>query len=206
MVEIARSSRYYDLNEKKADYERAGVREYVVVELDPDRIHWFVRRGDHFEDLPPGPDGIYRSEVFPALARSRGTLCRRPGSADRSPGAGPGDARARGLRGQAGRGPRAARHAKYGAVSRSIELDTGMPVGQVDRSPAGAVSAARFCLPSFAQRRRARALSVASSTAYEMRKWLSRSEKTLPGMISRLFLIASATNSLPVPHGARGKA
>lgn len=66
-IEVARSSRYYDLNEKKDDYERAGVLEYVVLELDPDQVHWFVRRGDHFEDLPPGPDGIYRSEVFPGL-------------------------------------------------------------------------------------------------------------------------------------------
>ncbi len=67
VVEIARSSRYFDLHAKKADYERAGVLEYVVVELDPDRIHWFILRGDRFEDLPPGPDGIYRSEVFPGL-------------------------------------------------------------------------------------------------------------------------------------------
>jgi Uma2 family endonuclease len=67
IVEIARSSRHYDLNEKKADYRRARVQEYLVIELDPDRIHWFVRRGNRFEDLPPGPDGIYRSEVFPGL-------------------------------------------------------------------------------------------------------------------------------------------
>jgi Uma2 family endonuclease len=67
IVEIARSSRHYDLNQKKGDYERAVVVEYVVVELDPNRIHWFIRRGDHFEDLPAGPDGIYRSEVFPGL-------------------------------------------------------------------------------------------------------------------------------------------
>jgi Uma2 family endonuclease len=67
IVEVARSSRKFDLNSKKNDYERAGVLEYVVVELDPDRIHWFIRRGDHFEDLLPGPDGIYRSEVFPGL-------------------------------------------------------------------------------------------------------------------------------------------
>ena len=67
VIEIARSSRYYDSNEKKADYERTGVREYLVIELDPDRIHWFIRRGGHFEDLLPGPDGIYRSEVFPGL-------------------------------------------------------------------------------------------------------------------------------------------
>jgi len=67
VIEIARSSRYYDLGEKKDDYERAGVLEYLVVELDPDRIHWFIRRDDHFEDLLPGPDGIYRSQVFPGL-------------------------------------------------------------------------------------------------------------------------------------------
>lgn len=67
VTEVARSSRRFDLNEKKGDYERAGVLEYVVVELDPDRIHWFIRRGDHFEDLSAGPDGIYRSEIFPGL-------------------------------------------------------------------------------------------------------------------------------------------
>jgi len=67
IVEVARSSRCYDLNQKKGDYERAGVREYLVVELDPDRIHWFIRRGKQFKNLAPGPDGIYRSKVFPGL-------------------------------------------------------------------------------------------------------------------------------------------
>jgi Uma2 family endonuclease len=67
IAEISRSSRHFDLTKKKDDYERAGVREYVVVELDPDRIHWFIRRGDRFEELFAGPDGIYRSEVFPGL-------------------------------------------------------------------------------------------------------------------------------------------
>ena len=52
---------------RKPITSEAGVREYLVIELDPDRIHWFIRRGDHFEDLLPGPDGIYRSEVFPGL-------------------------------------------------------------------------------------------------------------------------------------------
>ena len=67
VVEIARSSRSFDLNQKKADYERAGVLEYLVVELDPNRIHWFIRHGNHFKKLLPGPDGIYRSKVFPGL-------------------------------------------------------------------------------------------------------------------------------------------
>ena len=46
--------------------------------------------------------------------------------------------------------------------------------------------------------------SVSSSAAYEMRKCVSAELNTLPGMISRLCLIAAVTNSVPVPHGARG--
>ena len=81
-AEVARSTRSFDLNAKKADYERAGVREYVVVELDPNRIHWFFRPGDCFADLPPGPDGIYRSEVFPGLwLDPRATFCSGSGPA-----------------------------------------------------------------------------------------------------------------------------
>ena len=67
MIEISRSTRYLDLTGKKADYERTGVREYLVVELDPNRIHWFIRRGKRFARMRPGPDGIYRSKVFPGL-------------------------------------------------------------------------------------------------------------------------------------------
>jgi Uma2 family endonuclease len=67
IVEIARSSREYDLHSKKADYERTGVLEYFVVELDPDRIHWFARRGKRLIRMRPGRDRIYRSNVFPGL-------------------------------------------------------------------------------------------------------------------------------------------
>jgi Uma2 family endonuclease len=67
VVEIARSSRSYDLTQKKADYERAGVVEYLVVEIEPNRIHWFIRRGRRFVQMRPGPDGVYRSKAFPGL-------------------------------------------------------------------------------------------------------------------------------------------
>src|SRR3954466_2151608 len=50
IVKVSRSSRRFDLSVKKADYERAGVQEYLVVELEPDRIHWFIRRGGRFEE------------------------------------------------------------------------------------------------------------------------------------------------------------
>ena len=67
VVEIARSSSRIDLGPKKDDYERAGVLEYLVFEITPNRVHWFVRRGDRFEPLTAGDDGVYRSEVFPGL-------------------------------------------------------------------------------------------------------------------------------------------
>ena len=67
IVEVARSSRPIDLGGKRDDYERAGVREYVVVALDPDEVHWHVRRDDRLERIPPGPYGLYRSAAFPGL-------------------------------------------------------------------------------------------------------------------------------------------
>src|SRR3954470_8810698 len=45
VIEVARSSRKIDLGPKFLDYQRAGVREYLVVALDPDAVFWFARRG-----------------------------------------------------------------------------------------------------------------------------------------------------------------
>jgi Uma2 family endonuclease len=67
VVEVAGSSRKIDLGPKFEDYRRAGVREYVVVAIDPGEVLWFVRRGDRLEPLAPGPDGVFRSEAFPGL-------------------------------------------------------------------------------------------------------------------------------------------
>jgi Uma2 family endonuclease len=67
VIEVARSSRSFDLGPKKDDYERVGVLEYVFVGLDPDEIRWFVRREGRFVEEPPGPDGLHCSGVFPGL-------------------------------------------------------------------------------------------------------------------------------------------
>jgi len=67
LVEVSHTSRYTDLGPKFEDYERVGVLEYVVRALEPDEVLWFVLREGRFVELPPGPDGIYRSEVFPGL-------------------------------------------------------------------------------------------------------------------------------------------
>jgi hypothetical protein len=67
LVEVAHASRYTDLGPKFDDYERVGVLEYVVRALEPDKVYWFILREGHFVHLASGPDGIYRSEVFPGL-------------------------------------------------------------------------------------------------------------------------------------------
>src|SRR5260370_29516402 len=77
LAEIAWSTESIDLNAKKTDYEKAGVREYVVVALRMKRVFWFIRRRVKFKDLAPGPDGIIRSEVFPGLWLEPAPLLRR---------------------------------------------------------------------------------------------------------------------------------
>lgn len=67
IVEVSKSSRKYDLGPKKADYERAGVREYVFVGLDPQEVRWFVHRDGRFDELPPDINGVVRSDVYPGL-------------------------------------------------------------------------------------------------------------------------------------------
>lgn len=67
VVEVAHSSRYVDLGPKLADYERAGVLEYVVRTCEPDEVRWHALRDGRFVALPPDPDGIHRSAAFPGL-------------------------------------------------------------------------------------------------------------------------------------------
>ena len=67
VVEVSRSSREYDLGDKKDDYRRGRVPEYIVVDIGPDHVYWFVLRNEQYDELPAGPDGLYRSEVFPGL-------------------------------------------------------------------------------------------------------------------------------------------
>jgi Uma2 family endonuclease len=67
IVEVASSSASIDLHRKRDEYERVGVKEYVVVALNEGQVHWWVLRNTRYEDLPRGSDGILRSEVFPGL-------------------------------------------------------------------------------------------------------------------------------------------
>jgi Uma2 family endonuclease len=67
LTEIAQATRFVDLGPKLADYERAGVREYVVLVIAPDALIWHARRQGRLSAIAPDGDGLYRSEVFPGL-------------------------------------------------------------------------------------------------------------------------------------------
>jgi hypothetical protein len=67
VAEVSKATRYVDLGPKKADYERAGVLEYVVRASEPDEIFWFGQEQGELVRRPIGEDGLYRSAVFPGL-------------------------------------------------------------------------------------------------------------------------------------------
>jgi Uma2 family endonuclease len=67
VVEVTSSRVSYDLHVKLQVYRRSGVREYVVWRVDDGEVDWFVLRGQRFERLARGGDGVVRSEVFPGL-------------------------------------------------------------------------------------------------------------------------------------------
>jgi Uma2 family endonuclease len=66
-IEVAVSSESYDLHEKLRDYEKAGVKEYLVIVLRHKRVLWYFARKRRFVLKEPGADGILRSDVFPGL-------------------------------------------------------------------------------------------------------------------------------------------
>jgi hypothetical protein len=74
IVEISHTTRYTDLGPKLDDYERAGVREYVVRALEPDEVLWHVLEHERLVSKPPDEDGLYRSRVFPGLWLDPGAL------------------------------------------------------------------------------------------------------------------------------------
>jgi hypothetical protein len=67
VVEIAASTRYLDLGPKLADYEQAGVLEYVVLGLEPDEVLWFRQQQGSLVPTPVDGDGLHRSTAFPGL-------------------------------------------------------------------------------------------------------------------------------------------
>jgi Uma2 family endonuclease len=75
--EISESSESIDLHGKKADYEKAGVREYMVAALRREQVFWFVRKRGKFKEIAADADGIFRSQIFPGLWLDPVALVRR---------------------------------------------------------------------------------------------------------------------------------
>ena len=67
VAEVAYSTAAIDLHRKRNDYERAGVKEYVVALAREERVMWFVRGRRGFVELRPDADGVLRSKIFPGL-------------------------------------------------------------------------------------------------------------------------------------------
>ncbi len=66
-VEIALSSRSYDLHEKKAVYQRNQVPEYIVWEVMDARIQWFMLEKGEYVLSKERADGRHCSRIFPGL-------------------------------------------------------------------------------------------------------------------------------------------
>jgi Putative restriction endonuclease len=65
IAEVAYSSRAIDMNQKRQDYQRAEVLEYLVLCIEGPELHWF-----HFpsgNQIQPNRAGVSRSLVFPGL-------------------------------------------------------------------------------------------------------------------------------------------
>ncbi|MFO8100396.1 MAG: Uma2 family endonuclease, partial [Salinibacter sp.] len=57
IVEVAHSSAAYDLHDKKQVYRRSGVQEYVVWQIEDERVDWFVLEEGEYLPLSPNADG-----------------------------------------------------------------------------------------------------------------------------------------------------
>jgi len=67
LAEIARSSASYDLHVKLELYQAVKVPEYLVILLFEREIRWHVLVNGRYQLLPPDPDGLWRSRMFPGF-------------------------------------------------------------------------------------------------------------------------------------------
>lgn len=67
IVEIAASSKSYDLHIKKKVYQRNGVKEYIVWRVFDEAIDWFVLENGEYVKLEPDKKGIIESRFFVGL-------------------------------------------------------------------------------------------------------------------------------------------
>lgn len=74
IVEIALSSASYDLHDKLPVYRRAGVREYLVWQIQEQQFDWFYLEEGKYVLLPADEQGHIQSRVFPGLRLNAAAL------------------------------------------------------------------------------------------------------------------------------------
>jgi Uma2 family endonuclease len=79
-AEICLTSTEIDFGPKLRLYQRAGVREYITVEILAKRIIWRVLRDGVYHALEPDADQVFRSIVFPGLWLDQDAFWRNDGA------------------------------------------------------------------------------------------------------------------------------
>jgi Uma2 family endonuclease len=67
LTEICGSSAAYDLHQKFDLYQAARIPEYLAILLYEREIRWHILVDNVYQLMPPDPDKIWRSRVFPGL-------------------------------------------------------------------------------------------------------------------------------------------
>ena len=67
IVEVARTSADYDLQEKLEVYRRCGVQEYIVWQTQEERLDWFQLVNEEYVGFAPNAEGVIESQIFPGL-------------------------------------------------------------------------------------------------------------------------------------------
>jgi Uma2 family endonuclease len=67
IVEVSESNISRDLGIKLDMYRKVGVREYITVLLNPQKVIWRRLVRGAYKELEPEPNGWLKSKVFPGL-------------------------------------------------------------------------------------------------------------------------------------------
>ncbi len=67
LSETCLTSTSYDLHQKLALYQEAGVQEYLAILVRRREVRWHRLTNSRFEIVPAPEDGVYRSTAFPGL-------------------------------------------------------------------------------------------------------------------------------------------
>jgi Uma2 family endonuclease len=80
VAEVSVTTEALDLRDKRLDYDRYGVSEYLVYAVSRRKIYWWTRGEEGFVPLLSDEAGIFRSRIFPGLWLSEPAVLAEDGS------------------------------------------------------------------------------------------------------------------------------